>query len=117
LAGEKLIDSYDFGNIKVDGQGYHSDIIIFPNHVKSDWWRKDGHLLQIEDLEDVLNEKPNTIIIGTGAYGVMKVPESVIKHLKDKNINVIIQKTYEAVKTYNNSPLKGKVVAALHLTC
>lgn len=117
MVGEKLIDSYDFGNIKVDGQGYHSDIIIFPDHVKSDWWRKDGHLLQIEDLQDVLNEKPDTIIIGTGAYGVMKVPETVIKHLKDRNINIIIQKTCEAVKTYNNLESKEGIVVALHLTC
>lgn len=117
MAGEKLIASYDFGTITIDGKEYHSDIIIFPDHVKSNWWRRDGHLLQIEDLDAILNEKPHTIIIGTGAYGAMKVSETVIKHLKDKNINVIIQKTYEAVETYNNLVSKKGVVAALHLTC
>ena len=113
----KLIDSYDFGTIIVDGKKYHSDVIIFADHVKPNWWRKDGHLLQMEDLDEILNEKPHTIIIGTGAYGAMKVSETVIKHLKEKNINVMIQNTYEAVETYNNLASKEGVVVALHLTC
>ena len=117
MAGKKLIDSYDFGAITVNGKEYHSDIIIFPDYIKSNWWRRNGHLLQVEDLDDVLNEKPHTIIIGTGAYGAMKVPETVIKYLEGKNIKVIVQDTYEAVKTYNNLVSKKGVVVALHLTC
>ena len=38
-----MIESYGFGRMKIDGVTYTSDLIIFADHVKSDWWRIEGH--------------------------------------------------------------------------
>ena len=43
-----MIDSYSFGEITVDGTGYRSDVILFPQRVVADWWRESGHRLVLK---------------------------------------------------------------------
>ncbi|MCD6263234.1 Mth938-like domain-containing protein [Candidatus Bathyarchaeota archaeon] len=113
-----LIDSYRFGRIVVDGVEYTKDLIIFPDRVKSDWWRRRGHELAVEDLEEVLEEKPEVLVVGTGAYGLMRVLEETRRRLKEEGIELIAQRTGKAYKTYNELLKSGRrVAAALHLTC
>jgi len=113
-----MIDSYNFGDIVIDRRRYVNDVIIFPNRVKSGWWRKKGHNLCLEDLKEILQENPEVLIVGTGYFGMMKVPSEVKKSLESMGIELIVQNTREACKTYNRLLQSGrKVVAALHLTC
>jgi len=51
----KMINSYTFGVIVVNGKKYYSDIIIYPNKVDDNWWREEGHLLIPRDLEKVVD--------------------------------------------------------------
>jgi hypothetical protein len=88
LRSEMKIEHYSFGKITVDGQTYTSDLIIYPDRVDASWWRKEGHNLQPEDLKDVLNAKPDVLIIGTGFFGVMRVPKETTDYLKSKGIRV-----------------------------
>ncbi len=111
------IEGYNFGEIIVNGKAYRADIIIFPDKVKPDWWRKEGHSLCIEDLEDVLKEKPEVLIIGTGAYGAMRVPDETLRVLRERGIEVKVLPTKLACEEFNKLVDKKKVVAALHLTC
>ncbi|MBN1622435.1 MAG: hypothetical protein JW871_07590 [Endomicrobiales bacterium] len=112
------IDEYSFGFIKVNGKSYNRDIIIFPDKVINSWWRKEGHSLNIDDLKIVIAYKPEFLIIGKGASGVMDVPYSTKKKLEDLNIKIIDRSTDEAVKIFNDYLSKGKkVVGAFHLTC
>lgn len=109
------VDSYSFGEIVIDGKRYTKDVIIFKDRVKS-WWRKEGHLLQVEDIEDVIEEKPDVLVVGTGAYGVMRVDEGIRKVLEEKGIGLIEKKSKEACEEFNN--IKDKYpVLAIHLTC
>jgi len=112
-----LIESYGFGRITIEGKQYTTDVIIFPNHVRDGWWRKEGHRLSIEDLKDALEAKPEVLIVGTGYYGFMKVPKEVKEYLTSKKIDLIVEGTKEAWKTYNRIALTKSVVAAFHLTC
>lgn len=111
------IESYSFGNISIDGRQYKSDVIIYPDKVDSSWWRKEGHKLQIADLTEVVNSRPEVLIIGTGYSGVMVVPEETISYLESKGIKVYIERTTKAVELFNKLQKDRKVVAALHLTC
>ena len=112
-----MIDNYSFGRIVIYGRQYNSDIIIYPDRIDSRWWRKESHLLQLADLEEVLDSKPEILIIGTGNMGVMKIAAEVEEHLKQKNIKLIVCNTEMACRRYNELSGKSKVVAALHLTC
>lgn len=113
-----MIDSYRFGRITVDGAEYTRDLIILPDRVKSDWWRAEGHRLRVEDLEEVLAHEPDVLVVGMGAYGLMKVGDDVKKALTETGILLKAERTAEACDVYNELVEEGKqVVAALHLTC
>jgi len=113
-----MIESYRFGKIVINGKSYSSDVIIIGDYVKANWWRKEGHRLHIEDLEEVTSRGVEVLVVGTGYFGLMKVPEDVKRFLAEKGIEVIVQKTADACKTFNKLKGSGKnVAAALHLTC
>ena len=112
-----MIDSYDFGRIVINGKRYSSDLIVFPDKVRDGWWRKEGHRLHVEDLKEVLEAKPEVLVVGTGYSGLMKVPPETRKYVESKGIELIAQSTAEACKTFNRLVKSRKVVAALHLTC
>jgi hypothetical protein len=111
------IEHYSFGEIKINGKTYTSDVIIFPDRVNSSWWRLEGHLLQIPDLKEIMAEKPSVLVIGTGFYGTMRVPEETLNYLRSNNIEVHVKNTREAVDLYNKISEKRPLVAAFHLTC
>lgn len=122
-----MIDSYEFGRICVNGEVYKEDIIIFsvkggsasgrPDYVKSNWRRKQGHHLCIEDIEDVISAKPDVLIIGTGTYGRVQVSADLKEYIEQQEIEVIVRRTEQAVALFNNRSKAEKAVAALHLTC
>lgn len=111
------ITQYSFGRITVGDKTYTSDVIIFPDKVNSSWWRKEGHYLQPDDLEDVVSSGIKILVIGTGASGVMKVPKETLEFLASKGIEAYALRTSEAVEMYNKLEAMKPVVAALHLTC
>jgi len=53
-----MIESYSFGYIIINGNKYTSDVIVFPDKIKSNWWRKSGHLLLEEDISEILKFMP-----------------------------------------------------------
>lgn len=113
-----LIEKYSFGSINIEGIIYKKDVIIFPERIYSPWWREKGHSLSISDLKEVISYNPEMLIIGTGAYGVMDVPNSTIEFLQDNGIEAKVFNTKEAVNFFNKEIEIGKnVVACLHLTC
>jgi hypothetical protein len=111
-----MIDSYDFGRIVIDGKVYTSDVIIYPDKVYSNWWRKEGHRLQKEDLKEVFDYAPEILVVGTGAYGSMVVSEETKREIESRGIKLIVERTEKACEIYNSIKSR-KAVAALHLTC
>jgi hypothetical protein len=113
----ELIESYNFGKIIINSKEYHSDIIIYKDSIDDKWWRRESHNLCVDDIKEIIDKKPEVLIIGTGAYGLMRVPSDLIAYLKSKNTEVIIKKTKAACDEYNTLYQKKNVVAAFHLTC
>jgi len=101
----------------IDGKTYTSDVILYPDKVDDSWWRKSGHLLQKEDLRDVIQYNPEILIVGTGAYGLMKILDETKQFLEAEGIELISEETKEAYKIYNELKERKKVVAAFHLIC
>jgi hypothetical protein len=111
------IDSYRFGQIVVNGQAHHKDVIILPDRVVGGWWRKEGHLLSPDDLQAVIEAAPEVLVVGQGASGMMQVAEETRQALQAANIELIALPTAQAVETYNRLRGERAVAAALHLTC
>lgn len=112
-----MIDSYEFGRIVIDGQVVTSDVIIYPDRVDAGWWRKEGHKLQVEDIQGILQAKPDVLIVGIGAHAQMRVTPEAAKTIEEAGIRLIAESTDQACKQYNELANSAKVVAALHLTC
>jgi len=112
------IEEYEFGRIRINGRDYRNDVIVFPDRVSPEWWRKDGHSLIMADLEEVLQYGPDLLIVGRGAYGVMHIPEETREALRKKNIQLVDDITGTAIQRFNEGNEKGqKAVGAFHLTC
>jgi len=112
------IDHYSFGRIGIGGHDYDADVIIFPDHVQERWWRREGHRLGIEDLKTVIADAPPLLVIGTGYYGRMQVPEPTLRALRAAGVEVKVTTTGDAVTEFNRLQQDcARVVAALHLTC
>ena len=117
---QPLIRKYDFGEIVVDGEKHVRDLIITPVGVIANWWRREGHRLQLDDIRKYVpgDIEYDAVVIGTGYYGYMSVDDEVINFFKKKSVDVFISDTRKAVRKYNELVEKGKKVLGLfHLTC
>ena len=112
-----MIESYAFGRMVISGKGYTSDLIIYPDRIEPSWWRKTGHRLCLEDLQEVLNEDFEVLVVGTGYTGLMKVEEEVKRYAETHGFQLIIEKTKKAVEIFNSLCAHKKTVGAFHLTC
>jgi len=114
-----MIDFYQFGRISINREIFAKDVIVFPDRIQGNWWRKEGHLLQLEDIRQAVEESdPEVVVVGRGKFGVMKISAEVKEYLQNRNIRLYAEKSDRAVKTYNQLLKSGKrVLAAFHLTC
>ncbi|HEV3505144.1 MAG TPA: MTH938/NDUFAF3 family protein [Actinomycetes bacterium] len=110
------IDGYEFGRIIVDGREETRDLIVLPDRVVRNWWRRDGHRLVLDDLVEVLEELPARLVVGTGADGRMRPDPDAIRQLRERGVVVEALPTGQAVRRFGElNP--GCAAAALHLTC
>jgi hypothetical protein len=112
-----MIGRYQFGKVTIDGIDYDSDVIVYSDHVEDRWWRKEGHHLCLDDLKGILGEQFDTLVVGTGYFGRMKIDPAVSEKLKQRGITLIAHQTAEACKEFNRLKETQKVIGAFHLTC
>ena len=112
-----MIELYDFGRIVIDGRKFGSDVVIFPDRIDGNWWRKEGHMLSVDDVRQIVEAKPEVLVVGTGYSGLMKVHPETGQYLRSSGIELIAAKTEKACKTYNDLIKSRRVVAAPDLTC
>ena len=110
------LEDYRFGRIVVDGEEQTRDLIVLPDRVVTDWWRREGHSLALEDFDEVLDELPERLILGCGHDGRLRPPAPVIEALEKRGITVEAMRTTEAVQRYGELD-ERRTAAALHLTC
>lgn len=113
-----LIDSYSYGKISVDGVKYSRDIVILPDRVKTDWFRRKAHELAVKDITEILQDKPDLFVVGIGMENHLKILGETQKWLEEQTISYVASRTDEAVENFNKSLKEGKrVVGAFHIFC
>jgi hypothetical protein len=110
------IESYSFGRVTVDGREETADVIVLPGRIVRNWRRRDGHSLVPEDLDEVLEELPGRLVIGTGANGRLHPDPVTLELLRRRGIQVESLPTDEAVRRFQELD-PAATAAALHLTC
>ena len=118
MNGERMhIDRYEFGVIVIDGQTFRNDVLIWPGRVKGDWWRREGHFLQLDDVAEALAADPQVLVVGMGDPGRMQVDPALAAYLKELGIDLQAHPTREACRLINDLSGRRRLAAALHLTC
>ncbi len=114
-----MIEEYKFGLIKINGKEYRRDIELHQNGEVLDWWRRESHTIDLEDLDRALKHKPDILIIGTGASGIAEVTERAKAVIESREIELIVDITDEAIKAFNlkTENSTNKVIGLFHLTC
>jgi hypothetical protein len=120
-----MIEEYKFGLITINGKTYNYDVEVRWTGEILKWWRKESHLIDLEDVQRAIEQNPDTIIIGTGESGMAKVTERLKQEVKAKGIELIIDQTEQATKTFNiifeesqeEEGIQRKVIGLFHLTC
>jgi hypothetical protein len=100
----------------VDGRQETQDLIVVPDRVVRNWWRQEVHSLVLDDLQDVLEELPERLLIGTGAHGQLRPDPAALDRLRARGIRVEALPTATAVRRYGELD-PARTAAALHLTC
>ena len=115
---DEMITDFSFGKIVVNGKTYKNDIKIVDGRVISEWWRRSGHRVEVDDITDVLEAEPDVVVIGKGSPGLLKSTASLRDYLAGNHIELIEKKTSEAIHVFNRLFQQGKKVAAgFHISC
>jgi len=109
------IEDYRFGRV-VEGQPGEARPDRVAGRVVRDWWRRDGHALVLEDLEDVLDELPERLIVGMGASSQMRPDPATLERLSERGVEVEYLPTDRAVIRFGELD-PARTAVALHLTC
>jgi len=116
-----MIDFYKFGYIKINGLEYTKDLIFTKDEILLyPWWRKEGHIFSLSDIENILNKIENItdVVCGIGAYGMVKVEDDIVRYFKDAKKKFFIYDTKKAADKFNELVKNGRAPLALfHLTC
>lgn len=120
-----MIEDYHFGSITISGKTYNHDVEARWTGEILEWWRKESHIIDVEDVKRAIEQNPDIIIIGTGESGLAEVTKDAQQEIKLKGMELIIDTTQEAVKTFNivqgeSKEEEGKqikVIGLFHLTC
>jgi hypothetical protein len=111
-----LIESYSFGRITVDGRPYLRDLIIYPDRVAEDWRRERGHTLSTADLEEVIEARPEVLVIGRGVFSRVKVSAEILKDLRAAGMEVIAEPT-GAPRDLQPPAARRGTSSPVHLSC
>ena len=111
------IQEYRFGKIVINGETYTNDLIILPDKIIPNWWRKTGHILDLDDCLEILSANPQTVIFALGAFSRVKLSESLKKELNVRNIRYHALSSKSACEAFNKLSPASRTAAAFHLTC
>ena len=108
-----FIRSVTAEGIRVVDEYYDGPIILSPESIISDWAVTDAAELSEEQLEPILQLKPEIVLIGTGSKQVFLPPE-LMMFFYSRNTGFEVMTTDAACRTFNVLASEGrKVVAAL----
>lgn len=116
------IDGTGFGSITIAGERLDHDVVLrLDGGVKK---RKKklskaiygtSHVISLAEAEDIYDPGAETLIIGTGQEGHVKLSPDAAAYFERKGCKVKRYPTPEAVGHWNTA--SGKVIALFHVTC
>src|SRR5512136_181205 len=104
--GKYIIQGKEHSHDK-EKKGAGKDIRIIGTEV-TEWKERSGHMLRPEMITGVFGMGIDVLIIGTGFDGAIEVKKETVEEIHDLGIrDLVIEKTPEACKKYNELYVKG----------
>lgn len=110
-----------WGHLEVDGVGSGKDMKLYPGGGREWDWGETGtrHVpgIQPADVEELLTHGATTVVLSQGMDQQLHVDPSTLTYLADREIEVHILETRQAVKLYNELTERVAVGGLFHSTC
>ena len=107
------IQSVEPGRVRVAGRHYTSSLLVLPDRVVPDWGPDSVDDLDRRVLADLLEHRPEILILGTGGRQVFPDPRLFVA-LMEIGVGYEVMATDAACRTYNILLSEGRrVLAAL----
>lgn len=112
----------EFGKIKIDGKKYKEDVVISKGKITLRDKAPSKQYKKNPDDHTPLSAKENipwnceTLIIGTGAEGLLPVKKKVYKLAEERHVELIVVPTPKACKMMSQADI-DTTNAILHVTC
>ncbi len=110
-----MIESVSLGKLLFRGKVSRSDTIVYSDHMNTKWWIESRNSIEPGDLDDVFKAEPEVVVVGLGFMMPIKISDSAVHALKEKGIEVFIEKTEKAAEIFNKYLPKKKTVGLFHL--
>lgn len=112
-----------WGRIEVEDAGpAYRDAKLWPGGSR-DWdWDETGtrHTpgIQPADVAELLENGAETVVLSQGRNGRLRVMDETLERLEAAGVKVVVERTPDAIDTYNELAERGEPVGALiHTTC
>jgi hypothetical protein len=116
------IDKTKFGSITVDGERYEHDLLIRLNGKVEKRKKKlskevygTSHIMSLAEADYVYEEGAETIIIGSGQSGMLKLSDEAAAFFRQKKCKIELLPTPEAIHLWNKS--ESSTIGLFHITC
>ncbi len=116
------IDKTKFGSISLDGKKIEHDILIRLNGTVEKRKKKlskevygTSHSISLAEAKYVYEEGAETIIVGSGQEGMLKLSDEAAAFFKKKDCKVRLMPTPEAAMEWNKA--KSPTIGLFHITC
>jgi hypothetical protein len=111
-----------WGHMKIDGLGVGKDFKLYPGGGRAWDWSETGtrHTpgIQPADVEELLDHGATVVVLSRGMEQRLEVDPRTLELLADRQVEVHVVETHEAVKIYNDLVDNDRPVGALfHSTC
>jgi len=111
FAHQYIFTGYGDGYILINQIRYEKNLIVMPDRLIEDWPVTAVSQLEIQHFENLISDKPEIIILGTG--NTHKFPDqSLLSQLTKIGIGIEVMDTRACCRTYNILVEEGRHVAA-----
>lgn len=105
-----IIRGYEEGVVIVNETRYTRSLIIMPEYLNPAWAPQDLDMLAEQHLQEIVDQQPELVILGTGAR--LRFPGAQIQaYFLTRRIGVEFMDTPAACRTYNILMSEGRRVA------
>ena len=111
-----------FGSITVDGRRIEHDVILRLDGSVEKRKKKlskkvygTSHTISKEEAHYIYEDDAETLIIGSGQYGLVNISDEARDYFQSKDLKVILESTPKAIELWNETG--GHLIGLFHITC